>query len=46
MTITAASPADLANSLGAKATGEWLRIDQDRVDAFVEKTRILRKPII
>ncbi|WP_335991116.1 MaoC family dehydratase [Glycomyces sp. MUSA5-2] len=38
MTITAASPADLANSLGAKATSEWLRIDQDRVDAFADAT--------
>ncbi|MEU5875546.1 MaoC family dehydratase [Glycomyces sp. NPDC047369] len=38
MTITAASPADLANSLGAKATGEWLRIGQDRVDAFADAT--------
>ncbi|PRY55778.1 MaoC family dehydratase [Glycomyces artemisiae] len=38
MTITAASPADLANSLGAKATSEWLTIDQDRVDAFADAT--------
>lgn len=38
MTITATSPADLANSLGAKATSEWLTIDQDRVDAFADAT--------
>jgi acyl dehydratase len=36
--IEAASPRDLANSLGAKATGEWLEIDQARVDAFAEVT--------
>ncbi|GAA1691820.1 MaoC family dehydratase [Glycomyces endophyticus] len=36
--ITAASPADLANALGAKATSKWLEIDQARVDAFADAT--------
>ncbi|SDL84014.1 Acyl dehydratase [Glycomyces sambucus] len=38
MTITAASPQDLVNALGAKAVGDWLRIDQERVDAFADAT--------
>ncbi|MEU6250390.1 MaoC family dehydratase [Glycomyces sp. NPDC047010] len=38
MTITAASPADLVDLLGAKATGAWLTVDQDRIDAFAEAT--------
>ncbi|GAA2320592.1 3-hydroxyacyl-thioester dehydratase HtdZ [Glycomyces scopariae] len=38
MTITAASPQDLVNALGAEAVGDWLQVDQERVDAFADAT--------
>ncbi|MQM26699.1 MaoC family dehydratase [Glycomyces albidus] len=36
--ITAASPADLGDALGARATGDWFAVDQDRIDAFADAT--------
>ena len=38
MSITAASPAALADVVGAAATGEWFLIEQSRIDAFAEAT--------
>ncbi|THV21727.1 MaoC family dehydratase [Glycomyces paridis] len=36
--ITVPSPGSLTNALGSKATGDWLTVDQGRVDAFAEAT--------
>lgn len=36
--ITAASPAELTDSVGQKATGEWFTIDQQRIQAFADAT--------
>ncbi|HLU27217.1 MAG TPA: MaoC family dehydratase [Glycomyces sp.] len=33
-----ASPAALADALGAEAVGEWLTVEQDRIDAFADAT--------
>ncbi|PWC06615.1 MaoC family dehydratase [Mycetocola zhujimingii] len=38
MTITVSSPATLTDAIGQTATGDWFRIDQDRIDAFAEAT--------
>ena len=38
MTITVSSPATLTDAIGRTATGDWFRIDQDRIDAFAEAT--------
>lgn len=38
MSIVLDSPADLPAAVGRRATGDWLRIDQDRIDAFAEAT--------
>ncbi|MFD1200331.1 MaoC family dehydratase [Leucobacter albus] len=38
MTITVATPAELAGKVGETATGGWLSIDQQRIDAFAHAT--------
>jgi acyl dehydratase len=38
MSISAASPAALPDSVGAVATGDWFEIDQDRIAAFADAT--------
>ncbi len=37
-TVEVASPAALADALGAEAVGEWLAVEQDRIDAFADAT--------
>ncbi|HEU5129077.1 MAG TPA: MaoC family dehydratase [Glycomyces sp.] len=37
-TVEVASPAALADALGARAVGEWLAVEQDRIDAFADAT--------
>ncbi|WP_460497624.1 MaoC family dehydratase [Glycomyces tarimensis] len=37
-TITVASPAELADAVGRRATGAWFTVEQDRIDAFAEAT--------
>ncbi|MCD0445696.1 MaoC family dehydratase [Glycomyces sp. A-F 0318] len=36
--ISVPSPAGLAAAVGAEATGEWLAVDQARIDAFADAT--------
>ncbi|ROS78425.1 MaoC family dehydratase [Cellulomonas sp. PhB143] len=36
--ITAATPAGLADVVGQRATGDWFRIDQARIAAFADAT--------
>lgn len=38
MTIVVRSPGDLASAIGRSATGEWLTIEQSRIDAFADAT--------
>ncbi|WP_125776537.1 MaoC family dehydratase [Antribacter gilvus] len=38
MTIHVSSPAELADAVGSRATGEWFTVDQDRIDAFADAT--------
>ncbi|MFE6970021.1 MaoC family dehydratase [Isoptericola sp. NPDC057653] len=36
--IRVASPAELADAVGRRATGAWLTVDQARIDAFADVT--------